>query len=446
MDKFTEGSSIFYKGYSLKKYLASYASSFYIDSHSINERYRKVIKSFLWPLSFFGSFLIGRVSYKENNSVESGFKPQYLFVICYPEKHRAFPVLNNLIEAIEDKSDILVVTNCEDVYKYYSLKNIKCIYLRISGLVFDKSLVYENSLNSEKSFILSKVKLYFDYIEIFMRKFEPSFTLTICDLQTYEKIFTEVANKIGSTTITHQHGQMAKTNFLWNYTISDFIVVWGERTKKNWIDSFKNTEIVVFGTDIFQDLIEEKEKYTREFITLALNPRSDELNKYLIDKVCLQMKNLSDEEKKNYSLVLKLHPEMNYDYWSGIFLKVIDRHSLEMNSHVYTYENKLVLNKSKILIVLSSSIVLQAFISDVSVISINSPSNLYVNPFVYFSDLPESVVKIENVTTEIQSRLNNESYNNKILIKQHRSLREEIAYFDSSKREVEWINKMLSEK
>ena len=49
MDKVVEEDSIFYKGYSLKKYLTTYTSSIHIDSHSIKENFRKVMKQILWP-------------------------------------------------------------------------------------------------------------------------------------------------------------------------------------------------------------------------------------------------------------------------------------------------------------------------------------------------------------------------------------------------------------
>ena len=180
-----------------------------------------------------------------------------------------------------------------------------------------------------------------------------------------------------------------------------------------------------------------------KFITLALNLKSDKLNKYLIDKVCSQMTCLGESEKRNYSFVLKLHPEMNFKYWESLFLKAMKRHSLKMNCHVYSYENKLVLNKSKILIVLSSGISMEAFICGVSVICIDDIPNFYINPLVYFKNIPESIVNIENISLEIQNRLNNTFYSNKILAKQKKSLKEEIAYFDSSKRELDWINQLI---
>jgi hypothetical protein len=443
MNKSTQENSILYKGYSLNRYLINYHDTPGI-SLPFKQNFKKVIKKILWPLSFFGNFLIGKVSYKENNFVNSDLEVKYLFVVCFPEKHRSFPVLNNLIKIIPDKNNMLVVTDCIEVYQYYSLQKIKCIYLRISGLVFDKSLMQEKYLNSDELFILSKVKLHFDRVEVLMDKFQPKLTLTLCDSLNNEKVFAEVAQRKGFISITHQHGMMVKTNLsIPNNTVSDFIVLWGERTKQNFIGLFKKTKIVVLGTDIYQHLPDEKGEYRKEFITLALNLKSDKLNKYLIDKVCSQMTCLGESEKRNYSFVLKLHPEMNFKYWESLFLKAMKRHSLKMNCHVYSYENKLVLNKSKILIVLSSGISMEAFICGVSVICIDDIPNFYINPLVYFKNIPESIVNIENISLEIQNRLNNTFYSNKILAKQKKSLKEEIAYFDSSKRELDWINQLI---
>jgi hypothetical protein len=386
--------------------------------------------------------LIGSTKYKENNLFNNSFRPKYLFVVCYSKEHRAFPILNNIIK-VSNPDEVLVYTDNRDVYKYYLSKKINCIYLKISGLAFDKSLSQASNLSSEELFILSKVKLYFDHIEIIMKKFRPKFTLTICDLQTIERVITEVAEKFNSVTITHQHGQMKKTNPLLKYTISNYIVVWGEQTRKNFIDLFEKTKIIVLGTDIYQELFEEAIEANEDektFITLALNPRSNEINLFLIEKVCKQMNNLSAKERMKYSFVLKLHPEMNIRYWSSKFISYIKASSLKMEYKIYTNQNEYVLKKSKILIVLSSSIALQAFICNVSVICVESIPDLYKNPAVFFNRIPESVVKIGNLSNEIQNRLQNSHYNRTIISKQKLSLKEEIAFFDASLREKEWIN------
>jgi hypothetical protein len=433
---------LYYKEYSLNPYLASYHNASHIQSNSLNQRIRKLIKLFLWPLSIFGNFLIGSTKYKENNLFNNSFRPKYLFVVCYSKEHRAFPILNNIIK-VSNPDEVLVYTDNRDVYKYYLSKKINCIYLKILGLAFDQSLSQASNLSSEELFILSKVKLYFDHIEIIMKKFRPKFTLTICDLQTIERVITEVAEKFNSVTITHQHGQMKKTNPLLKYTISNYIVVWGEQTRKNFIDLFEKTKIIVLGTDIYQELFEkaiEANEDEKTFITLALNPRSNEINFFIIEKVCKQMNNLSAKERMKYSLVLKLHPEMNIRYWSSKFISYIKASSLKMEYKIYTDQNEYVLKKSKILIVLSSSITLQAFICNVSVICVESIPDLYKNPAVFFNRIPESVVKIGNLSNEIQNRLQNSHYNRTIISKQKLSLKEEIAFFDASLREKEWIN------
>jgi hypothetical protein len=438
-----DNSGIFYKGYNLKDYLAVYRSSIHINMHSYKLNLKKLVRRIIVPLSVFGSFLVGKLVYKENTFVNARFKAKYLFVVSYPVSHRVFFILHNIIKDISDRDKVIVVTCYWDVYRFYTKQSFKCVYLNLFGLSFDRDVYLRSDLNVEEIYILAKVKKYISFIERFIKEYQPKLLFTICDLHIYERAFVETAKRSGVLTITHQHGRMHPKNPIWRYTASDIVVLWGERVKRNCSEILKDTKTVVLGTDKFQCLIDKRGLYDKDYITLALNPSGDELNRCVLDQVCFQMKKLSEAEQNQYTLVLKLHPEINKQYWEDQFLVAIKRHSLRMNYRVYVYENEVVLNKSRILIAFLSTISLEAFICDVSVIDVDVSDIVKHKQALFFEDIPESIVKLDNLSTEIKKRLNDESYNKRILEKQQKSLKQEIAYFDASKRELAWIEQLI---
>ena len=434
---------IFYKGYNLSHYLITYHSFEHIEAHIIKDHAKRAIRNLFWPISAFGTFLIGKLNYKRNKFIDSKCKTKYLFVCNWPQEHRAFSILGNIISSIENKNEVLIVTDCEDIYQYYTTLKIACVYICISGLSFDKEIWKKKYLDSHESFILSRVKRYIDAVEKFMDEFQPDITLTVCDLHTFERVFAESARLKGVLSITHQHGQMAPTNRMHDYTISNYIVVWGNKTKENIEDYIKLTEIKVLGTDIHGNLLEQKAQIKKDSITLALNPRSDEINKFLITQIIMEMNKLGKENQNTYSFILKLHPSMKQKFWEKFFVSSAKSLSFKMQYEIATYGNEVILNRSKILLVLSSSIALEAFICGASVITLDIPQ-LYNNPLVFYDKLPESIVGVNDLLSEVDKRLNDAEYNMKILDKQELSIKEHIFSFDSSNKELEWIEELLS--
>ena len=273
----------------------------------------------------------------------------------------------------------------------------------------------------------------------------PKVTLTVCDLHLFERVFTEASQLKDISTITHQHGQMSPSNRMFDYTISDYLVVWGEKTRRDFIDQLKKSEIKVMGTDIHNRYMQNECNEIKNYLTLAINPRTDELNHFLLKKIPKLLSQMEATEQDKYKFILKLHPSMNHEYWEDYFLKNIDVGNFRMNYEIHSDKNELILRKSKILMLVSSSIALEAFMTEASVICLDIPE-LYNNPFVYYDNLPESKVYIDNLFQELGRRLNDDEYNQKILKKQMATLGDYISNFESSEKELEWINDIIHEK
>ena len=92
---------------------------------------------------------------------------------------------------------------------------------------------------------------------------------------------------------------------------------------------------------------------------------------------------------------------MNLKYWKKQFLRATQESPLKMRYEIVSKGKEAILNRSKILIIINSSIVLEAFICNVSVITADI-SNDGRNLFTYYSGLPDSIVKIGNLAEEIQ--------------------------------------------
>ena len=67
---------------------------------------------------------------------------------------------------------------------------------------------------------------------------------------------------------------------------------------------------------------------------------------------------------------------MNQEYWEDYFLKSIYKDDFKMNYEIHTDNNELILKKSKILMLVSSSIALEAFMTETSVICLDIPDDL----------------------------------------------------------------------
>ena len=189
-------------------------------------------------------------------------------------------------------------------------------------------------------------------------------------------------------------------------------------------------------------LINEKNKHGKEYITIALNPRSDEINKYLISQVCKQINKINVADLMKYKLILKLHPEMKLKFWKKVFFETVKQNKLKIKFDCFSGNNHIIINKTKILVVLSSSITLEAFMCDVPVVALDIPQ-IYNNPFVYFKRLEGSIVNIENLSEKIEKILTDREYSRDFIYKQRLALNHEVSYFDSSVRELKWVNNFV---
>ena len=365
-----------------------------------------------------------------------------MFICCYSIQHRSFKILGNIINNSSNQGNILIITDKVDVYEYFSSKRIKCILYEIRGLIFDKFINTAPNVSSEEFFVLSKVKKKIDFTDMIFDKFLPKVVFTTCDLHIYERVFTQEGINRGVVTVTHQHGQMSPNNNILKYTISDYLVAWGVGTKNNFKNIFERTKIKVFGTDIYTELINEKNKHGKEYITIALNPRSDEINKYLISQVCKQINKINVADLMKYKLILKLHPEMKLKFWKKVFFETVKQNKLKIKFDCFSGNNHIIINKTKILVVLSSSITLEAFMCDVPVVALDIPQ-IYNNPFVYFKRLEGSIVNIENLSEKIEKILTDREYSRDFIYKQRLALNHEVSYFDSSVRELKWVNNFV---
>jgi hypothetical protein len=363
------------------------------------------------------------ITIKKNNFI---FKDQYKYVFSFGfsiKDYRHIKVLKELINNLS-KQEVLILTDQKDVFDYYSKSDYSIIFISPKKFA-SKNLKTKNNINVPKfNWILGKSLLKIDYLNFLYSKINAEILISSQDFHIFDQINTKLAKKHGFKTITHQHGIINEPHpGLFKYVFSDKILLWGNNSKKRLEKFVESDKLLTTGTTKFNYLFSEID-YTREFITLAINPLPKDLNPKIVNAFLDLCKNIKYNFKNKYKFILKLHPSLNKVYWE----KHINYYKKSINILVKKNDNKKILNKSKILISYKSTISLEAMICKCSVIELNVGTQNTSK--LLFENLEDSIINFKNLDIEVFKRLNDSNYNLDIIKRQNDVVQNEIKTFN----------------
>lgn len=436
IETFVDVDPLIYKGLNLKSLLVS---NLYIKI--LNNKTAVKYQDF-WKRVFLiiVNKLKWQTSLQEFKNINSReYKFDYLFVIGFSRRdNRHFDILANLIDKLEDASSFLVVTNYQDVYEYYFNKGINCIFLKSGKYLLDK-MCDKKELDLNQQRLLSEATSLLDYADQLIKRIALKVVLTTQDFHFFDHIFSFAGRNNGIVTITHQHGMIPDGSLtLYKFMYSDKMIVWGKNSRKRLSGYIDNNKLHIIGTDKFNYLRKQSFSRSRCYITFAINTMPESFNRSLLYKVLCQLNFLGDELLQKYIFVLKLHPAMEVNNWKEIISEEVIRSGFTAKYKVLKGGNEELLAKTEILIGYKSTISLEAFIMACSVIElIIEKDNILPNSL--FEGIEESILKIDQLGAGLKRRIEDKKFNDVIVKKQNYNLKQEIAVFNSSKAEIEFL-------
>ncbi len=364
---------------------------------------------------------------------------KYLFVFEWDLKaYHVFSIHDKVISNIKKKSDILIVTLRKSVYNYYISQGVSSIFLKIPFFLSphgNRKKILGHFSVTEKNQVLDAVYL-LDFAYNLMEKVRNlKALLTVDDVCYFDQIFTQAAKAFSVRTITHYHGIQPTPYCISKFVFSDKIVLWGMAGTEYYKEVLKESQMLVFGTDKFNYLLSSDfRNEKRIYLTVAFNSADTLDYMFWLSK---KVWNLLILGSSKLQLALKAHPGSN------VKIETLEK---KLNDNeirpVIFRENKNdeLLWKTKFLIASRSNISFEAFLCGVSVIELIK--KIYGAPSDLFKKIPESVISQNDLKSEILNRLSDNEYNSSIIKKQEEEIKFQIKYFDSSRREAEYLESL----
>jgi hypothetical protein len=363
-------------------------------------------------------------------------KPSSVFVISYSiNDKRNSSILTDILPHLEPET-FLVITDKDNVYEWCTQHNYNCILTVTPKWIIDKRVKSINISYSEK-IVLSRGISNFLYADKLLTQYKPKTLLTIQDFHINERAYTIVAKNLNIKTITHQHGLITVGHnlFLFKFTLSDIVMAWGQSSAQLFKKWLPNSEVITIGTDKFNDY-NQVNTQEKSFITIGINPIPYLENKKLIKQILEQFIPLNDLISQHHlQFVLKLHPQLRPEFWVKAVNDLEKELGCPYHIEVLWQNNKSLLEKTRILLVSTSSLAIEGFMAKASVIDINRgeiPPPLFVN-------IANSFIELHQLSDEIRKRLENPDYSKSIIDMQDKQLALEISNTNSSYKESQII-------
>jgi len=295
--------------------------------------------------------------------------------------------------------------------------------------------VLKEALRIHSAFLGLQIKLanlqYYLFCEIFS-KITPKAVVSLNPTVAFAS-----AKKCGINTVMFQHGLVGdKITVVWPY-VSDYIIIWGEIWRDNFIKNTEGTvEIKSLGNPRFDDLVkaskkiyvEKKKQKKRNIVYISAGGVYNEYTKSffaVIEKIVKKFDNKID-------LIIKLHPREDVNS-KKIFKKHIDKEIF--NKLIFIKEEPIedVLHKSEIILLFSSTVILEAMVLQKPVLRINFTGYpvLEYDDFTKFG-LDDAISDTQELLDNIEKCLNDENHRKMIIKKQNEFLNKYISNLGTS--------------
>lgn len=442
----TDFAALEHRGVSLREFLSSWYFHFYNRPKSrLSAFFQRGICSVAKILLQYKDVSLGSSKAVFNIDAERKNDCRFVVVSVYPENHRAFPILDGVISRLP-REDVLIVTDNPELAAVYERRCFSIVLVESFRNYATPSIFRPSNPRTfwelRALLVLSKACAHLDLANEVLDRVKPEIVLTCCDLHSFERAFAEAATLRGVCTVTHQHGQIAPTNPQWKFVSSKHMVCWGESTKKHLESILETTEIRVFGTDLYRGLDRIRKNRSREptAITLALNPRKNRLNDHVLSVFFAALPSIYGLEALD-QVIIKLHPDMDVVFWKNRIQSIYKPDRSQFDYLILNDQKEKVLEQTKMLVTLSSSLVLEAYVAGAAVVVLDLGEQ-FIYSQIYLENLRESYVAPELLAWEIERRCLDDSYFESIINKQDINLASYIGSFNSAVTEAKWLGEL----
>lgn len=304
LKKWYDNNSFIYKNFELK---GAFLTTLYLESYSNKKNSLfYFLRNTKWKvLSFI----------KNNNYYVNNFKNienLNAYIINFdPEDNRHFDHIKGLVE--KDKN-ALILTISSNVYDYYKeSKPVVLFNVKYKNNYYIKEKYYEkNKLPKKYNFIKNRALSLIDLLICFEKEHGlPKKIISLQDFHMYDYIFTQFY-KGRITTITLQHGAIFGEGILWKFIFSDYIIVWGEKPKRQLINlGIPQDKIKALGTAKYDQYLKYKQikKRTNGRILFSIQPL---LTKEFINSTINFIYNFINNS--SYNIWIRYHPAVKKKY------------------------------------------------------------------------------------------------------------------------------------
>ncbi|MFA6401516.1 MAG: hypothetical protein WCX31_07810 [Salinivirgaceae bacterium] len=424
----SEKKKLYYKGFCLDDSLASikYLKSFGIYPEN---RWENIAKIFVGVI--YKSFRRKKMTIQSAGTL---YQKKILVAINFPaDDRRHSKILLDFVFNYPMKGDIVVFTNQKSIYEICKNDTITCVYIINPLFNYDFNSLFKGYTYKE-SLTLNNFKNYIDVLPKYLDQTNVKLILTTQDVLRPDYNYAIIGKKQGLTTVTHQHGSIPDADkTLYSLLTSDYMLVWGESSKRNLMRSISPERLKVVGTTKFnRDSKNTKFEGVSKGILITPTIEPFEPQKKIIEKLLFELKEFSN-------ISIKLHPMHNYKKWKA-FIEVLMSESKASNKiQIIQGFKETIYFEFEILINMNSSSYLEGLLGEISIIELDLNRELSTP----IKSIKESYVAVENTAKEILNRLNNPEYSASIIKKQNELLKQDLA---STGLELEYsfINELLS--
>jgi hypothetical protein len=426
----SEKKKFYYKGFCLDDALASikYLNSIGVYSENRWENIAKIFVGFIYKSFKWKKMII--------QSTGTLYKKKILVAINFPvEDKRHSKILLDFIFNFTNKADLVVFTNQKSIFGICKKENFSCVHIIHSLFNFDfKTLI--RGYTYKESIILNNFKCYIDILPKYLEETNVKLILTTQDFLRPDYCYAIIGKNLGLKTVTHQHGSISNSEkSLYSILTSDFMLVWGELSKRNLMRSISPERLKVVGTTKFnQDSKNAKTECLRKGILITPTVEPFEPQKKIIEKLLYNLKEFSD-------ISIKLHPMHNYNQWKVLIEVIMSEYKINNRIQIIKGVTKINYFEYEVLINMNSTTYLEGLLAEISIIELDMNRELSTPIKI----IEGSYITVEDISKEILKRLNDTEYNASIIKKQNELLKQDLAS-TNLELEMNFINELLSNK
>lgn len=361
---------------------------------------------------------------------------RFLIGFGYPwEDMRHTGPLRSLLDALGDPSDVLGLTNQEDVFEGLRRQNVAAVFLRPPRLSV-RPEVRGAPVPWRDRAALSRCLWLGEWVREFLDTHRPHAVVTCQDFHAFDQVLASSARSRNIPSLTHQHGMIPEGGSLFRILTSDRIALWGRRSAAKLADHLPPERLWVVGTDRFKHLLPRSDGPSRDRIVIALNPTGEEGTARMAREMITSLAAVWDDTFRDLRVVVKLHPSMDEALWEKRIRDVPAARSLPLE--VIRNRADDFLHRTRFLVAHRSTITLDAAAAGAVVIEVEATAARSLCP-AFFDTAPQAVVQAGEFGEVVARLLNDPVEETELRRVQHASLGEEIADHDAPATIARWL-------